>query len=339
MSTVLQRKSVTRKGRPAAPREAFLGRISSWLGDNQTATKPLHVALVNNMADMALSRTELQFMDLLQQAAGETPVRLSLYSLPVIERGERGRQHLAASYRPIEDLWRHPPDAVVVSGAEPREADLRNERYWPELTALFDWIEAAGIPALFSCLAAHAALLHCDGIARTPLAAKCFGIFDGEVAGGLALTDGVGPSLAMPHTRWNVVEEAPLIAAGYEILSRSPDVGAGFFARRRGGVWLMSQGHPEYDGPSLFREHRRDVLRFLRREREAYPDLPRGYFTPDVRPDFEAFRDRALAGADETLMKCFPAEPVSGPNWESWKPGSIAIVRNWLSSAVGETGH
>jgi homoserine O-succinyltransferase len=139
----------------------------------------------------------------------------------------------------------------------------------------------------------------------------------------------------MPHTRWNVVDEAPLVAAGYEILSRSPEVGAGFFARDRGGLWLMSQGHPEYDGPSLFREYRRDVLRFLRRERAAYPDPPRGYFTTADIAAFETFRARALAGADEAAMKCFPAEPAPGDDWEWWKPGSIAIVRNWLNSAVG----
>ena len=61
-------------------------------------------------------------------------------------------------------------DALIITGAEPRaEAICDEEPYWPALTRLIDWAEIGTISTLFSCLAAHAAVLHLDGIKRRPL--------------------------------------------------------------------------------------------------------------------------------------------------------------------------
>ena len=338
MSTIAERAAPSEGGRPAAPREAFFGSLA-----RQTdAARPIRVALVNNMPDIALSRTELQFMDMLQTAAGERKILLGLYSLPAIPRGDRGRQHLAASYRPIEDLFGNPPDALVVSGTEPRQADFRDEVYWASLTFLIDWADACGVPALFSCLAAHAAVLHCDGIARTPLAQKRFGIFDHAVVAASELTEGVGARMLLPHTRWNEIDEAALVRAGYQVLSRSDEAGVGFFAKRSRSLWLFCQGHPEYDGNSLFREYRRDVLRFLTRERDSYPPLPIGYFDALDEAGFAAFRARAERRAGvadaESIMREFPNDVRPGPHWDAWRPTAVAVTRNWLHSFAAARG-
>ncbi len=326
-------------GRPAAPREAFLGRLAPRAAAAMPDVEPIHVALVNNMPDIALSRTELQFMDMLQAAACDVPIRLSLYSLPAVPRGERGRQHLAASYRPIEDLWANPPDAIVISGTEPQQANLVDECYWSALSGLIDWADSRGVPAMFSCLAAHAAVLHCDGIVREPLGAKCFGLFEHEVATESPLMRGVRGPMLLPHTRWNRVTEAALRRAGYQILSRCPVAGVGYFARQRGSsLWLFCQGHPEYDGPSLLREYKRDVLRYLKGERVTYPNLPHAYFEPLQVTRLEMFRARALArtaaGPDETIIRDFPADVPAGPDWEGWREHAVTITRNWLMLAT-----
>ena len=42
----------------------------------------LHIGLVNNMADAAMSATEHQFLTLLEAAAGDMLVHVTLYALP-----------------------------------------------------------------------------------------------------------------------------------------------------------------------------------------------------------------------------------------------------------------
>lgn len=283
------------------------------------------------MPDAALARTKRQFSDLLTAAAAGMQTHIALYSLPAVPRGDRGRQHIAGSYLEINELWRNPPDIVVVTGTEPREQNLRDEPYWSALAALIDWAEEQRISAMFSCLAAHAAVLHTDNVARKPGGYKCFGVFDHEVAFEYDLMRGVGSRMWLPHSRWNEVTETALLDAGYQILSRCDEAGVGFFAKERRSVSMFCQGHPEYDGANLLLEYRRDVRRFLLRERSSYPDLPRGYFTEDEARLLSDFRKLALAETDETLMSEFPCGLGPGPTWEPWRTASVKIMRNWLA--------
>jgi len=54
-----------------------------------TPTEHLNIALINNMPDAALEDTELQFFDLLDEASGDLPIYLKLYSLTGIPRTDR----------------------------------------------------------------------------------------------------------------------------------------------------------------------------------------------------------------------------------------------------------
>src|ERR1700684_4451785 len=85
------------------------------------------IAFVNNMPDSALEDTEIQFFELLEAAAGDVPVRLKLHSLSGVPRGERGQQHLNGFYFSTDDLLNDRFDSVIMTGTEPRQADLRNE--------------------------------------------------------------------------------------------------------------------------------------------------------------------------------------------------------------------
>ena len=97
------------------------------------------------------------------------------------------------------------------------------------------------------------------------------------------LVDGLRWPLRIFHSRYNDVAESDLVARGYRILSRTENSGVDIFTRRCGSLFVFFQGHPEYDGLALFREYRRDVGRFLRRQRETYPAMPRGYFDEDAK--------------------------------------------------------
>ena len=152
----------------------------------------LRIALINNMPDPALEDTEVQFYDLLDSAAGNIPISLKLYSLPGLPHGDSGTQHLANFYFGIEDLLSNRFDGVIVTGTEPRQPNLREEPYWTALTQVLDWAERNTASAVLSCLAAHAGVLHSDGIPRHRLDDKQFGVFNYKKVANHALTHGGG---------------------------------------------------------------------------------------------------------------------------------------------------
>ena len=286
----------------------------------------MRIGLVNNMPDAALDSTEQQFSRLLSAVAGTPPIALQRYTLSGVTRGETGKAHLRRNgYRGLAALYADAPDALVITGTEPLHSNLRQEAYWPELAKLFDWLARKNLPALFSCLAAHAAVLHFDGIARKRLPAKTFGLFAHDIARH-PLTAGLRGPLHVAHSRWNEVEADTLDKAGYRILTHSPQAGADLFVRRGQDGFVFFQGHPEYDTETLGREYRRDVRRFLTGAADAYPNLPRHYFRPADEEKLQGFRTRALKQRDEAVLQQFP---VLHPS--AHKPGGTDdIVSAWL---------
>ncbi|HEV2207684.1 MAG TPA: homoserine O-succinyltransferase [Verrucomicrobiae bacterium] len=260
----------------------------------------LNVGLVNNMPDAALEPTERQFVALLQEAAqDDMTVLLELYTLPLVPRGELGRQHLSC-YHKLEDLWRHPLDGIIVTGTEPRARELEYEPYWGHMARLVDWAAQNTTSAIWSCLAAHAAVLHLDGIRRCRRAQKRFGIFNCVQVRKHFLNAGRGEEIAVPHSRWNGLSADELKDAGYEILTQIGDEDVDSFVRQNKSLHLFLQGHPEYETDTLLREYRRDLKRFLRGESEVLQTLPKGYSNP-------------LGGVVNT-----------------WHADAVRLYRNWL---------
>src|ERR1700722_1374405 len=126
----------------------------------------VNLALINNMPDAALEDTESQFFELLDIASGDVPVVLKLYSLPGVPRTDRGVSHLNEFYFELDDLLNSRFDGVIVTGTEPRQPNLREEPYWRVLADVLDWAERNTVSTVLSCLAAHAGVLHSDGIPR-----------------------------------------------------------------------------------------------------------------------------------------------------------------------------
>jgi homoserine O-succinyltransferase len=296
------------------------------------------VGLINNMPDPALARTEQQFRGLLSAALGGHAVELVMVTLPQIARADWAARHVAETYLDVAAFQAADLDAVVVTGAEPRAARLCDEPYWAALTALFDWIEESRMPAAYCCLAAHAAVLHRDGIERRPLAAKCSGVFPHRAVPGHPFSRDLDPVHVLPHSRWNEITEADLAAHGYATLSRSDAVGVGAFARAGGGVELFFQGHPEYASTTLLREYRRDVRRYLTREREVYPEPPFDSIHGEALAAFAAFRERALRQRDAALFEEFPAFTVADARASPWRPAATRIYGRWLEAALPGVG-
>ena len=267
-------------------------RLRSDIGRDASHADPIEIGLINNMPDAAIEATERQFIQLLDVAAGQAVVRLKLFSLPEVPRDEVIRHRLADRHADIGLLWDGPFDGLIVTGTEPRQPNLKEEPYWTALTKIVDWAEENTISTLWSCLAAHAAVLHMDGIERQPLAEKMSGIFECANIPRHPLMRGVARASRMPHSRWNDLRESDLVASNYDVLARSDAAGVDMFARQRRSLFVFFQGHPEYETGTLLREYRRDVGRYLRGERSNYPSMPQGYFNRYAASLLDAFRER-----------------------------------------------
>jgi homoserine O-succinyltransferase len=296
----------------------------------------LSLALINNMPDAALEDTELQFFELLDIASGDTPVVIKLYSLTGVPRTDRGQRHLNSFYWDFSDLWNSRFDGVIVTGTEPREPNLQNEPYWGLLADVFDWAEHNTSSTVLSCLAAHASVLHRDGIQRHRLPDKQFGVFESLKSCDHAVLSGMSGSLRFPHSRWNEVRENELTAAGYVVLTKSPEAGVDLFvSQKKNSLFVHFQGHPEYGSHTLLKEYRRDIKRFLRGERETYPTMPYGYFGGSATQLLDAYRESALQERREEVIESFPESVVSGLE-NGWKSSSVCVYRNWLNYVASQ---
>ena len=299
----------------------------------------LQIALVNNMPDAALEDTEVQFLELLDAASGDIPVTLQLFSLPKVPRAERGEQHLASFYSSTLALGNGHIDGMIVTGTEPRQANLRNEPYWDAMAELFDWAERNTHSTVLSCLAAHAGVLHSDEIARHPLKEKKLGVFASRRTSASELTAESPEVLEFPHSRWNEVREEELNAAGYNVVLASPEAGVDLFTKqKRKSLFLHFQGHPEYGARTLLKEYRRDVKRFLRGERTNYPNMPRGYLDDRGSAALDAFEKEALASPREELVLNFPEATAAAGLRKTWHDGAVSIYRNWLRFICAKKG-
>lgn len=293
--------------------------------------KVTKIALINNMPDAALEDTELQFFELLESSSRGLPVKIELYSLPDLPRGERAKSHLDKFYSSTDDLADQYFDGAIITGTEPRQPNLRDEPYWPSLTRLFDWAERNTASTVLSCLAAHAGVLHSDGIERQRLSDKQFGVFGAARANDHDLLAGAGDIVRFPHSRWNEVRADALTSHGYTILAGSPDAGVDLFVKEKGtSLFVYFQGHPEYGAHTLLKEYRRDIKRFLRQERATYPSMPSGYFDQESTRLMAEFRDRVLPDPREEYMQFFPDEVPMSTLERSWQAAAVGIYQNWL---------
>jgi homoserine O-succinyltransferase len=288
----------------------------------------LTIGLINNMPDSALKATERQFMRLVQAAASRMRVRFLCFSLPSVPRARQAREHIDKHYHDIAELKRLQIDGLIVTGAEPIAPTLAEERSWHEFVDLIDWAKTHTRSTIWSCLAAHAAVKHLDGIERQRLPQKCSGVYDCVKVADDWLIAGLPASIKVSHSRLNEIRESDLVASGYSILTRSAEAGVDIFVRDFESRFIFFQGHPEYDDHSLQREYMRDVARFLSGERRDYPALPVSYFdrsTEEILAQFEAHaraERRAELAAELPGLTLRPSVPAGG--------AATTIFSNWL---------
>lgn len=310
----------------------ILDRGSFGAGFNARPTGGLTIGLVNNMPDQALEATERQFTQLLAEASGPLPVRLRLFALPDVPRSEWGWRWLKGAYADFEALMRARLDGLIISGTEPQADDLRAEPYWDSLCVLTDWAREHTMSTAFSCLAAHAAVLHLDGVERRPLPGKRLGVLSCEQCARHPLASRLPPRFRVPHSRWNELRADDLHNAGYTVLTQTAAGDVDMFAKDVGSLFFFLQGHPEYEATTLMREYRRDIGRWLNREREDFPVLPADYFGQQARADLAAYAARVRNDRRVELLSEFPAADVEATLTNRWRASAVSVYRNWLTA-------
>ena len=296
--------------------------------------KFLHIGLVNNMGDAAMGATEHQFLTLFEEAAGDMPVQFTLFALPEVERKPTGQRRVGSFYLGAEQLWElspeQYPDGLIVTGREPLAPDLRQESYWPGIQGILVWAQQHARSAVWSCLAAHAAVLALDGIVRERSPHKHFGIFHCEQAAPHPLLAGAPANLRVPHSRWNGVSADQLTAKGYQVLTRTRDGGVDTFVKHDAGLFVFFQGHPEYESKTLMGEYRRDVGRYLKGDVENYPLLPLDYFEEETERTLREIEAKSRESRQEKFFGEV-SDVLNGVEiHNTWRSTAVLIYRNWF---------
>ena len=288
----------------------------------------IEIGLLNLLSDTALKSCERQIIELVDAASGTARVRLRLFSLPGVTRSETAQKRMASNYHDMDALLATRLDGLFVTGAEPSVERLCDEPFWSQLTDVVDWARSNTRSTVWSCLAAHAAVLHLDGIERRRLPEKCSGSFVVEQAAESDLLPGTSEARVY-HSRWNDVREQDLSAAGYRILTRGR-IGVDMFLKDCGSRFVFFQGHPEYDVGALGREYRRDVQRFLSGARKDYPTLPVDYFSDPIADALCRFETDVRRSPHPDMIERYPILGDAARTPSVHRIFAEALFANWL---------
>lgn len=274
------------------------------------------IGLVNGMPTEARARTEQQFRSLFE-AAARRPVALIRFALDPAEGA-----------RALDEVAETALDALVVTGMPPLAANLAEEPCFPRLAALADHAAARRLPTVWSCLAAHVAVLHLSGIARRRLPAKLTGLVTcTRTTDPHPLAAGLPASWRAPHSRHNDLPLPALRDAGYRVLALAESDQADLFAHPA-APFLFCQGHPEYQADTLLREYRRDVGTWLRTGQHAA--CPRGVFSAEAAAEL----DRFLAAPPEAGIAAFPFARCAAELDAPWQTVAQRLIGNFLDLAA-----
>ena len=158
-----------------------------------------------------------------------------------IARGELARSRMEGFYADADTLptaGHGRPDRHRRRAAQP--TICATNLIGTALAHLIDWAEIGTISTLFSCLAAHAAVLHLRRYRRAAPGAEIVGrLCRPRARATIRLLAGLPARSTVPHSRRNDVAESELAAEGYRILSRLADGGVDMFRPRLPGRSLF----------------------------------------------------------------------------------------------------
>jgi homoserine O-succinyltransferase len=294
--------------------------------------RELHIGLLNMMPDAALEATERQFMRLIGSCNRIAQFYVHPFTIEGIDREGEAAEHVRRYYDDIRDLQRDGLDALIITGANVTEADITKERFWKPMTDVMDWARENVTSTLCSCLASHGAFMHYHGILRTHLAKKQWGVYSHRVVGSShPLMSNINTRFDTPHSRFNDVPRQQMEDAGLQVLVASEQAGVLLSVSSDGLRFAYFQGHPEYDLISLMKEYKREISRYLRRDRDDYPPFPDNYFCEQARIILEDYKRELLAAdASGEAIPEYPEKAIVALLDNTWTDTGKALFNNWL---------
>jgi len=230
--------------------------------------RPLHIALLNLMPDKITTETQIA------RVLGATPLQIELELVRISDHVSKTTSagHIAAFYRPWEEVRAEKFDGLIITGAPVEQIGFDEVTYWDELRRIFDWSQTNVHRTLTLCWGAMAGLQHFHGVPKHALEEKASGIFSHiNRAPASPWMRGLPDAFDVPVSRWSEVRTEDLPAnRGLTVLADSAESGLCLVddpAHR--AVHMLN--HLEYDTLTLAGEYARDAGHYL----------PKGYFPGD----------------------------------------------------------
>ncbi len=294
--------------------------------------REIHIGLLNMMPDAALEATERQFFRLVGACNQIVQFHLHPFTIDGLKRNAKAQAHIDTYYEPFAKIKEDGLDALIISGANVTRASLPEEEFWLPLMEVVSWAKENVTSTLCSCLATHAVIEYCYGIARTRLPAKRWGVFSHNVIDrGHPLVAEINTRFDVPHSRFNEIFQADMEAKGIKVLAASKYAGVHLAVSEDGFRQVFFQGHPEYDDISLLKEYKREVMRFYTGDSNDYPPFPENYFNETVQgifSDYQQHVEHAKQHQEDLLP--FPEDLVFEHLDNTWRDTAKAVFNNWL---------
>lgn len=289
----------------------------------------LHIAVLNLMPDTALRATDRQFARLVASFGDRANLWFHVFSMGVEARGAAAREHIEVHYQSLAGIRELPVDALIVTGANPSYVDMTREAFWPGMFEVFSWAEHAVHSTLCSCFATHAIFKLYWGVERVRLPQKMWGVYSHEIVRPHRLVEGLTTPVRAPHSHYYDLSRERMEAVGAEVLIESEEAGVHMAVHDDFG-FVFFQGHPEYDDISILKEYKREVWRFVTRQRGTYPHTPEHYFSDSAITVLDEYRARALYRDETEPIPDFPEDALGEGLANTWRQTGFAIYRNWL---------
>ena len=294
--------------------------------------RELHIGFLNMMPDAALEATERQFIRLVGNCNRIAQFYVYPFSLPGLQRSAETLAYIERCYDDFATLKEQGLDALIITGANVANPALDQEDFWQPLVEVIDWAENNVSSVLCSCLATHALLKYRHGIERQPLAEKRWGVYSHRIMQPRhPLLRDINTRFDAPHSRYNDISHDQLRQAGLSVLAESGEGGVHMAVSADGIRTIYFQGHPEYDRNSLFKEYKREWLRFLGGECDAPPPFPEHYLGEAAQQAAGRFQKACLdhPGSAAALLDVLErdVEPLLD---NTWGDTAKAIFNNWL---------
>ena len=294
--------------------------------------RELHIGFLNMMPDAALEATERQFIRLVGNCNRIAQFYVYPFSLPGLNRGAQAQAYIDEFYCDFNDLKRQGLDGLIITGANVANPALEQEAFWEPLMDVVRWSEHNVASTLCSCLATHALLKYQHGIDRQPLPSKKWGVYSHRVIQpDHPLLRDINTRFDAPHSRYNDISRTQLEDAGLAVLAESREGGVHMAVSPDGFRVVYFQGHPEYDGNSLLKEYKREVLRFLGGELDSPPPFPENYLPAEGQAIATRFVEAAATAASRGHpAPDFPEHELESLLDNTWGDTAKAIFNNWL---------